>query len=168
MIIVPRFPHPQNSRWPIKGKVRKENTKWSFERMPRVRWGLSNDNYDSESTLKLVPTLSHIYRTRIPHTSNANQTTSGAFPIIHTQPYGVVSSFYSFPAPTKKKKLTLAFPFSSLAAFFFSDLDFFSFLPRFLPQFCRHPSNRPALRLFLYFLRGPVPIFALSIDGIRF
>ncbi|KAK7304674.1 hypothetical protein VNO77_42559 [Canavalia gladiata] len=84
--------------------------------MPRVTTPFSNDNYDSESTLKLVPTLSHIYRTRIacfpsPHTHPTQ--TRGAFRIIHTQPYAA-----------------------------FSDLDFFSFLPRFDPQFFRYLSNR--------------------------
>jgi len=92
------------------------------------------------------------------------QTNTGAFPIIHTHNHTV--SFRPLFLSKKKKVNPSFFSPSSLAAF--SDLDFFSFLPRFHPQFCRQPSNRPGLRLGLRFLRCPVPILALSVNGIRF
>jgi len=154
LIIVPRFSYPQNSRWAIRGKVRKENTKWSFERMPRVRWGLSNDNYDSESTLKLVPTLSHIYRTRIPRTSKQ---TRGISYNSHTTKR--CRFFLLFLSRTnQKKKLTLAFsPFVFSRVFFFF-LFLFFFLPPSIPPPILPPSlqsTRPSPRSSFSAPTGP-------------
>src|ERR1044072_2359084 len=80
-----------------------------------------NDNDDSESTLKLVPTLSHIYRTHISclpsfiHLTHT-QTTRPIISYISTQPsYGVVS--FSLTKQKKNSTNPSFSPFSSSAAF---------------------------------------------------
>ena len=113
--IVPRFPHPQKSRLAHKReKSEKKTQNHPFTECHVSDQPFSNDNYNSESTLKLVPTLSHIYRTRIPsHTPNTTSTTTtrGAFPVIHTHTHNNNTvSFHPLIILSKKKKtLTLAF-----------------------------------------------------------
>ena len=136
--------------------------------MPRGWTTFSNYNYDAESSLNLVPTLSHIYRTS---SSSHSRTPTGAFPVIPQIPYHTVPFHYplflfrtSYSPNKKKKKKNTAnpsfCPFSSLAAF--SDLDplflSFSIRPRIFPPTVEstQPSSRSCFSVSIDPNFGPI------------